>query len=389
MENRTVGSMTRIASLALLGLLAVACGSSSGAADTGKAGASAPVKIGFVVPYSGGVAKYGKDADEAWAMATEKYGDTVNGHKLELTKYDDKCKPADAVSAVKQALGAGVVALVGPTCSGNVLATQQMAATARVPMITQAYAPDITTKGSKYIWRMPASDAVLNANLAKFLQGKGWTSDVGVLHDNTGFGQAEGKTITDGYKALGITPKVDLTYKVGATDFSGEIQRLKAANVKTVCLEGYDPDTARIALQMSQLGLKVNVCGNQELAYDDSLEVAGATLNGVYYYSVFQPDAQRLQPFTTAWKAKYGTNPNPEQFEYYLSAVTVIQAIKGISGEVTPESMNTSISKLHFDVDGMTTLAFTDTGDPKCPTVLVGTVENAKAKTVQDDSKTC
>jgi branched-chain amino acid transport system substrate-binding protein len=252
-------------------------------------------------------------------------------------------------------------------------------------MITGAYSPDITAKGNKYIWRMPPSDAVLNGDLAKYLVKLGWL-EVGVLHDNTGFGQAEGKTITDGYKALGVTPKADLTYQVGATDFSGEIQRLKAADVKTVCLEGYDPDTARVALQMNQLGLKVNVCGNQELAYDDSLKVAGEVLNGAHFYSVYQPDAKKLEPFTKAWRAKYNADPNPEQYEYYLSAVTAIQAIKSVKGNLTPEAVNTAISKLHFDVEGFTTLAFTETGDPKCSTVIVGTIANGKPKTVQEDS---
>jgi len=388
MKIHTVGVASRVATLAVVGLVAAACGSAGGgSAHTASSGA--PAKIGFVVPYSGGVAKYGQDADQAWALATEKYGTSVNGHELQLSKYDDKCTPSDAVSAVKQALGDGVVALVGPTCSGNVLATQQMAATAKVPMITQAYSPDITAKGLKYIWRMPAPDTVLNANLAKLLQKKGWVDSVGVLHDQTGFGQAEGQTITAGYKAVGVTPVVDVTYKMGATDFSGEIQKLKAAQVKTVCIEGYDPDGARIVKQMNQLGFKANICGNQELGYDDSLQVAGAALDGAQFYSVFQPDAQRLLPFTNAWKAKYGSDPNPEQYEYYLSAVTVIQALKTLTGDVTADAVNTAISKLHFDVEGVATLAFTDTGDPKCPTVLVGTIENAKAKTVQDDSQKC
>ncbi|MCW2643066.1 MAG: ethanolamine utilization protein EutJ [Dactylosporangium sp.] len=382
MKARKVRALRHVAALGVVAFLSSACGAGGG---SGSGSQSGPIKVGFVVPYSGSVARYGQDADEAWALAAEKYGVNVNGRTITPVKYDDKCTPAAAASAVKQALGSGVVALYGPTCSGNVLATQQMAAQSKVPMITGAYSPDITAKGNKYIWRMPPSDAVLNGDLAKFLVKKGWT-EVGVLHDNTGFGQAEGKTITDGYKAQGVTSKIDLTYQVGATDFSGEIQRLKSAGVKTVCLEGYDPDTARIALQMHQLGLDVNVCGNQEISYDDSLKVAGEVLNGSYYYSVYLPDSKQLAPFTTAWRAKYNADPNPEQYEYYLGAVAVIQAIKSIKGNVTAEAVNAAISKLHFDVEGFATLAFTDTGDPKCPTVLVGTIANGKPQTVQEDS---
>lgn len=370
--------------IVLVGTLTAACGGSSVAS-----GSSGPIAVGFVVPYSGPVAEYGKDADEAWALAVEKYGSSVNGRQIQVKKYDDKCNPSEAVGAVKQAIGAGVVVLVGPTCSGNVIATQQIAANAKIPIVTQAYAPEITAQGSKYIWRMPASATVLNGNLAVFLQKKGWRKNIAVIHDNTGYGQAEGQTITEGFKNLGITPVANITYKVGATDFSGEIQRLKSAGADHVCLMGYDPDTARIALQMQQLGLNAEICANEVLGFADSLELGGAALNGAYFASVFQPDAERTASFNKAWTAKYGTDANPEQYEYYLSAVTVIQALKSTKGDISPDSVNLAISKLNFDVDGAATLAFTSTGDPKCPTVLVGTIENVKAITVQDDSQHC
>lgn len=384
MKARKVRALGQVASLGVVALLATAACGSAGAGGS----KSGPIKVGFVVPYSGSVARYGQDADQAWALAVEKYGDTVNGRKITPVKYDDKCTPAAAVSAVKQAVGSGVVALYGPTCSGNVLATEQMAAQNKTPMITGAYSPDITQKGNKYIWRMPPSDTVLNGDVAKFIVQKGW-NEVGVVHDNTGFGQAEGKSITDGLKAQGVTAKTDVTYQNGATDFSGEIQRLKSAGVKTVCLEGYDPDTAHIALQMHQLGLNVNVCGNQEISYDDSLKVAGDVLDGSYFYSVYLPDSKQLAPFTQAWRAKYNTDPNPEEYEYYLGAVTVIQAIKNVKGDLTPQAVNTEISQLHFNVEGFTTLAFTATGDPKCQTVLVGTIANGKPQTVQEDNPQC
>ena len=381
MNHRLSRSLIGATALALLSPLVGACGTAGGSGDE--------ITIGFVVPYSGPVAEYGKDADQAWALALDKYGAKVKGKKIHVKKYDDKCNPSDAVGAVKQAIGEGVVALIGPTCSGNVLATQKMAATAKVPMITQAYAPTITTQGSKYIWRMPASDTVLNGNLAKFLQEKGWKDNIAVVHDNTGYGQAEGQTITEGFKKLGIDPVSDITYKVGATDFSGEIQRLKSAGVTNVCLMGYDPDTARIALQMKQLGLDADICGNEVIGYADSLKAAGSALDGAYMYSVFQPDAKRTAAFNQAWKEKYGTPANPEQYEYYLSAVTAIQALKSVKGDITAESVNTAISKLDFQIEGVATLAFTDTGDPKCPTVLIGEIKNSEAKTVQDDSQTC
>ncbi|MPZ63667.1 MAG: ABC transporter substrate-binding protein [Propionibacteriales bacterium] len=374
----------RVGVFVVAALMAAGCGSSG----TGASTESTEVKIGFVVPYSGVVAKYGQDANHAWQLALEKYGNTVNGYKLEQVKFDEKCQPAAAVRAVRQALGADVVALLGPTCSGDVLATLQAAAQAKVPLITQAYAPDITARNSEYIWRMPASDEVLNANLAKFLKAEGFTK-IGVAHDTTGFGQAEGQTIVAGLKAVGITPVANLSYTVGATDFSGEAQKMKSAGADAVCLMGYDPDTARFAFQLRQLGVQAQICSNQAISYATSLKTAPDAVEGAYFYAPFLADDDRFKPFVDAWRAKYNETVDTEGYMYYLSAVTIIEALKTIDGEVTGEKLNEAIGKLSVDVQGLTRLAFSDTGDPKCPTVLVGTVSKGKPKVVQDDSPSC
>lgn len=371
------------ASLAALALTAsiTSCGT-IGEADQGS------VKIGFVVPYSGVVAKYGKDADHAWKLATEKYGDTVNGRKLEVAKFDEKCQPAAAVSSVRQALGSGVVALIGPTCSGDVTATMQLAQAQKVPLITQAYAPEITGSGNEFVWRQPASDAVLNANLARYLKDKGHQR-VAVAHDTTGFGQAEGQTIVDGLTKAGIPPVVTLTYTVGATDFSGEVQRIKAAEVDAVCVMGYDPDPARLAFQMRQLGVDAQLCSNQSVSYTSSLTTAPDAVEGAVFYAPFLAGVDRFAPFVDRWRTAFNEEPDTEGYMYYLSAVTVINALKNVSGEVTGAALNDAIGDLEFDVDGMVTLRFTDTGDPQCPTVMVGTVRDGKPTMLEDDSESC
>jgi branched-chain amino acid transport system substrate-binding protein len=371
-----------LAPVVVAALLAAGCGASAGAGSAGE------IKVGFVVPYSGSVAKYGQDADHAWQLATEKYGAAVGGRTLTQVKYDDKCQPSAAVGAVKQALGAGVVALIGPTCSGNVTATMAMASRQKIPLITQAYAPQITAGKTGYVWREPASDAVLNANLAQFVKGKGFTK-VGVAHDTTGFGQAEGETIVAGLRKVGIEPVATLSYKIGAADFSGEIQRLRAAGVEAVCLMGYDPETSRIAYQLRQLGINVQVFSNQAISYDDSIKVGGAAVEGAFFYAPFLTDMDRFRPFVDAWQKKYNELPDTEGYMYYLSAVTVIEGLKNVKGAVTGEKLNQAIGQLDVDVDGMTRLGFTDTGDPKCPTVLVGTVSGGKPKQVEDDSPKC
>lgn len=376
-----------------------ACGSSSskasstgtaaGSSNSGSSSSGSPITVAEVVPLSGNVADYGLQADRAWQLAFKTYGSTVNGHSIKIQKYDEKCTPSAAVVAVNQALGSGAVALDGPTCSGDVTATMHLAETQHVPMLTSAYLPSITEQGDAFIWRNQASDAVLNGNLAKFIKSKGF-SRVAILHGSSGFSAGEGQTMADGLKAVGLSPVADLTYTDGATDFTGQIQSIKAAHPDAVYLGGYDPDLGRIAGQMRQLGLNVQIFAGEEISYSDSIAAGGSAVNGAYAYSEFIPSAPQFQAFTSAWQSMFNTMPNSESFSYYNAAVAIIEGLKNAGANPTPQSLNAALGKLDVKTQPqLDTVAYTSTGNQRCPTVLVGQVVKGNFTMVQNASTSC
>lgn len=404
LANSSNGTRSRLRPTAALGagvaisLVLAACGSSSGGGSTSSGGSGggssggssgSPVTVAMVVPYSGSVADYGLEADRAFKLAFKNYGSSVNGHPIKLQKFDEKCTPSAAVVAVNQALGSNVVALNGPTCSGDVTATMALAETQHVPMLTSAYLPQITQKGDKYIWRNQASDGVLNAALAKFAASKGF-KHIAILHGNAAFSEGEGATFAAGMKAVGLTPIADVTYTDFTTDFTGQIQQIKAAHPDAVFLGGYDPDVGRIAGQMRQLGLTAQIFAGEEIAYSDSIAAGGAAVNGAYAYSEFIPTVAAVAPFVQAWKAMFGTTPNSESFSYYNSAVSIIEGLRAAGSNPTAQSLNRALASLNVKTKPtLDTIAYTSTGDQRCPTVLVGQVRDGTFHEVQNDSPSC
>jgi branched-chain amino acid transport system substrate-binding protein len=134
-RTRHVSHATAAAILAVLALVAGACGSSAGGTDAGGGGGGGSgttqppptgtaIKIGWVgtvTTATGVLPNQEKDTMDAWVSWTNTHGG-LDGHPVEVAYADDKGDPAVGLAAVKDLIeNQHVVALVGETAA----ATQQ------------------------------------------------------------------------------------------------------------------------------------------------------------------------------------------------------------------------------------------------------------------------
>ena len=99
---------------------------------------------------------------------------------------------------------------------------------AGIPEIVGAYLPSLTQNGDKSIFRNVASDAQLATIMAQFIKSKGYTR-IAILAGTAAFSAGEGVAMNSALTAIGLAPVADISYTDGATDFSGQIEALKAA----------------------------------------------------------------------------------------------------------------------------------------------------------------
>ena len=97
-------------------------GSVASAALSTTASAAEPIKVGAVLPFSGGVELYGRQAKLGLDLAAKEInaGGGILGRPVELIYEDDKTDPAVAVAATQKLVERdGVLAVVGPITSRN------------------------------------------------------------------------------------------------------------------------------------------------------------------------------------------------------------------------------------------------------------------------------
>jgi branched-chain amino acid transport system substrate-binding protein/urea transport system substrate-binding protein len=132
-----------------------------------SARAAEPIKIGAVLPFSGGVELYGRQAKLGIDLAAKEINAAggILGRPVEVIYEDDKTDPAAALEATKKLTERdGVLAVIGPITSRNLDAMVPALESAKTPLL---YATNY--EGGKCSRYMFAFSTVPNQELAQLL----------------------------------------------------------------------------------------------------------------------------------------------------------------------------------------------------------------------------
>jgi urea transport system substrate-binding protein len=110
----------------------------AGLSPSTGADAAEPIRIGAVLPFSGGVELYGQQAKLGLDLAVKDINAAggILGRPVTVIYADDKTRPASAVTAMRALIESdGVVAVVGPITSRNLNAIAPVAESLKTPLL--------------------------------------------------------------------------------------------------------------------------------------------------------------------------------------------------------------------------------------------------------------
>src|SRR6202051_444963 len=137
---------TRMLSRATAGM--ATAGAFAFAAALAPAHAQDAVRIGLILPMTGGQASTGKQIDNAVKLYMQQHGDSVAGRKIEIILKDDGAIPDKTKTAAQELIvndKVNVIAGFGVTPAA--LAAAPLATQAKIPEIVRAAAPPSFTSG--------------------------------------------------------------------------------------------------------------------------------------------------------------------------------------------------------------------------------------------------
>jgi len=112
-----------------------------------SAQANDPIKIGVLLPTTGGLAKSGEDALNGFNLYWDKAGRDIAGRSVEVVVADTGCNPDNAINAARRLVSNDKVHfLVGPLCGHEGPAVAQVSESTGVPLLLVPSASDNLTK---------------------------------------------------------------------------------------------------------------------------------------------------------------------------------------------------------------------------------------------------
>lgn len=182
------------------------------------------------------------------------------GRKIALVVRDDTSQPPKSIQNMSDLIdNEKVVAVFGPTNSGNAMAWKHIPNQKKIPVIGNVGSGTDITKpmspnADNYMFRVSMVDREQVAALMAYVKKNAAASKViGLMAETTGYGQGGLKDMEDIAALQGIKPAAVERFGVGDTDMTSQLNKMKAAKVDTVVVWAQGTPIAQLIRSMEKI----------------------------------------------------------------------------------------------------------------------------------------
>ena len=342
------------------------------------------VPVGAIEVLSGPSAAYGIAIKAGLELALDEINakGILGGKKIELTVEDSAANPDQAVNAARKLIGRDkVVAIIGPTLSGEMFRVGPVTNERKVPTLgTSTTANGITDIGP-YIFRtsLPESDVIPVTLKAAMARG---VKTIALIYANddafskSGFDVMKAAAEKAGLTIVGIE-----SFSQKDSDFSAQLTKIKGLKPDAVGISALVEPVSGVLLQARQLGFgkETLFIGGNGANSPKLGAIAGPAANGLIVGSPWfiAKETDGNPDFVAKFKAKY--NKDPDQFAAQAyDAMKIMAGAIDRAGSTDPDKITASLAKTDFK-GVMGPFKFSDHRDPATAAgVVVLTMQDGK-----------
>jgi branched-chain amino acid transport system substrate-binding protein len=197
-----------------------------------------PVKVGWLVALTGPNSSPGIGFDRGIKYAVEEINKAggIKGRKLEVITRDTQGDPTKAVNAALELINKeNVEFTIGPTNSGEGLATTPVIARSKIPSLVYGVVDTlIDPQKYPYAFRVLPSNQQWTEAVHNYALNVLKLKKIGIIGDATGYGTATTNLSETALKGLGATVVYKGLVEANQTDLTVEMQKAKAAGAEVM-----------------------------------------------------------------------------------------------------------------------------------------------------------
>lgn len=356
------------------------------------------VLIGTIQDLSGPVASYGKDLLNGMKMRIAEINEHggIHGRKIKLLAEDNGYDPKKAVFAAQKLVDQEKVFLIaghlGTAANLAAMPVQFEKNVINFLPISNSLEMYEPVHKLKYGFAPPDFDQARAAVSRLYNEKK--ASKACALYQDDDFGIGVMRGAEAGLKDVGAEMVERVSYKRGATDFSSQVARLKAAGCDFVAVGTLIRETIGATMEMRKLAYNPTVIG-VTAAYSHMIpKLGGKSMDGFYAAMFAQhPYLDDASQPLSAWAGKYMStfNSEPTVFSVYGYAILerLVAALQKTGPNLTTDSFAKAMESLTVpaDIFGIPVMTYTAKNHLGSNKLRISQIQDGRWKVVYDYPK--
>ena len=345
MQNQS--SLPTIAVIALATATAMSHVATAAAAD-------GTVRIGLIVPMTGGQASTGKQLDNAVKLYMQQHADNVAGKKIEVILKDDSANPENTKRIAQELIINDKVDIIaGFGITPAALAVAPLATQAKVPEIVMLAGTSIITERSPYIVRTSFTLAQSSTIIGDWAAKNG-IKKVATLTSDYAPGNDALNFFKEHFTAGGGEIVEEVKVPLANPDFAPFLQRMRDSKPDAMFVFVPGGQGGNFMKQFSERGLDksgIKVIGPGDVMDDDLLNGMGDAALGTvtaHMYSAAHP-SQTNKDFVAAYKKAFNSRPGFVAVGGYDGIHMIYEALKKTGGKADGDSLVAAMKGMKWE----------------------------------------
>ena len=316
-------------------LLALGAALLTGAAASGAQAqpAGEPIVVGVSGPLTGQYAQYGAQWKKGFDLVLDQVNAKggIGGRPLAYQFEDTQSDPRQSVAVARKFVGdKRILVELGDFSSAASMAASPIYQAAGLVQFGFTNSHPDFTKGGDHMWSNAPNQAEDAPQLADYAVSSLGFKKLAVMFINNDWGRTSKDIFVKAVAEKGGEVVGAEGYLADDKDFRSAVVRMRETNPDAIILISYYPDGAQITRQVRAVGVDKPIVASGPVYSPKFLELGGTATDGVYTLVPFFPEDPRpiVQTFNTAFRAKYGADPDSYNARAYDAMFLLSEVIR-------------------------------------------------------------
>jgi len=312
------------------------------------------VKIGVVLPLTGGLAPVGKQVQAGIKLYMDKNGPTVAGKKIDLIIKDDAGVPDNSKRLAQELIVNDKVAIIGSGITPSAMAIGPLSTqgkTANVVMVSGT--SGVINPNNPYMVRTSFTLGQQSGIIAEWAAKNG-SKKVAIVQSDWAPGAEATKVFTDAFTAAGGQIVETIKVPLANPDFAPFLQRARDANPDALFVFVPASQAGTFARQFAERGLDkagIKLIGPGDIVDDNDLPGMGDSMLGVVTAGIYSAlhNSPTNKQYVDAFKKANGYRPNFISLGGYDGMHLMYEALKKTQGKTDGDALVNAMKGIKWE----------------------------------------